>query len=212
MNKKLILILCILFFSSSLLKADEQINKLDDDAVPVLNDEMRKVRNDLEDKIEISNPVDGGIVYYNSGWNDLPKGTSGQYFRQGSSIPEWVTVPFADCTHRQDNTTNNTISGVVIEHGWGFIQGDATANISEAVSFSSAFTNIPVVITNYCGKTAVLPNSLDDFGAPYPGMTQTIPHTITTTGFTMVMSAESGVTSFPVTDYFGYTWIAIGTK
>ncbi len=157
-----------MFFSPILLKADELINKFDEETVPILNDEMRKVRNDLEDKV--------------------------------------------DCAHRQDNTTNNTISGVVIEHGWGFIQGDATSDITEAITFSSAFTNIPVVIVSYCGKTAVLPNSLDDFGTPYPGITTAMPHTITTTGFTVYMSAESGVTSFPNTDYFGYVWWAVGSK
>ena len=212
MNKKLILILCILFFSPILLKADELINKFDEKTVPILNDEMRKVRNDLEDKIEIPNPVNGDIVYYNSGWSSLAKGTNGQYLQQGASIPQWTTTPYADFTHRQDNTTNNTISGVVVEHGWGFIQGDATTAITEAVTFSSAYSNIPVVLVSYCGKTAVLPDSLDDFGTPYQGITTAMPHTITTTGFTVYMSAENGVTSFPNTDYFGYTWIAIGTK
>jgi len=44
--------------------------------------------------IFITSPANGDIIYYNSGWQKLAKGTNGQSLTLVSGLPSWVTCPY----------------------------------------------------------------------------------------------------------------------
>lgn len=109
-------------------------------------------------------------------------------------------------TTRQDNTTNSTETTARILTGWGVITPGVTNVATEAVTFNSAFVNLPIV-TIICGGDNASSTTYGSGGNNLQGAVVSKAHTITTTGFTAYMSAPgnwaAGNTVF-------YQWIAIG--
>ncbi len=124
----------------------------------------------------------------NSAWEAVPTGTK-------------ITVK------RQDNTTNTTPT-CTIQIGWGFIGGDASNNITEAVTFPTAFTDVPIVVINPPGyKASSDPATLDEMTGLFGEVTAKA-QAIATTGFTAVLYTTAG--TFASGTRYGYTWMAIG--
>jgi hypothetical protein len=85
--------------------------------------------------------TNGDILYYNSGWQVLAKGTAGHYLKQGSSIPEWAAAPGSKWTQG--------VFGINYQSGNVGIGGIATATNKLFVSDNSQ--NITVSIGNQNG-------------------------------------------------------------
>ena len=114
---------------------------------------------------------------------------------------------------RQDDTTNAYKNNQVILTGWGYKVGNGTRDLEDAVSFGITFLDVPIVLVSGVLYSTSVPTSLSDliFGNNDRGGIATAgPKSISTTGFTASMAAESTIT-FATTEYYGYTWIAIGT-
>jgi hypothetical protein len=110
---------------------------------------------------------------------------------------------------RQLNTTNDAPTGLTVQFGWGFIQGDSTADINESITFPVAFSSPPVVICSALGKRTSAPTDIDDLDATTASTYGAQMNSITTSGADVYLRVESGST-FNNTHYFGYSWIAIG--
>jgi len=113
---------------------------------------------------------------------------------------------------RQNNTTNTTVGNQLIQVGWGFIQGTANSGVGETVTYPVAFDDVPIVNATAIGYVATsggTPTSQSSFGggsttycdAPTPSASQV-------TVRCMNRDSSNLSTSY----YYGYSWIAIGTK
>lgn len=121
-----------------------------------------------------------------------------------------VTPPkagdLAKLVNRQNDTTNTVVTDQLVQTGWGQIAGTGASYVSEAITFPVAFDSAPIVLVGNIGSKATSQAAnIGDFGVVYGFSTGTI--NVTTTGFTV------GVYGTPASgSYYGYTWIAIGTK
>ena len=114
------------------------------------------------------------------------------------------------CNNRQNNTTNTTVVDQRICQGWGFIQGDgASDNLSEAVTFPITFDSAPIVIISSIGQIGGTPSAIGDFDVVSGVYAQC--YIITTTGFRAAILTRDN-TALSNSQWFGYSWIAIGTK
>lgn len=132
-----------------------------------------------------------------------------------SSITSDMLVEAFAKGRRQDDNSNtisdSTKSGLLIQYGWCQIIGNATRDIRQNITFDTAFSEKPVILT---GNMAALASA---YGTDIAGLTgfdstsnSASPVSHSTTGFTMVLRKESGGT-FSATTYYGASWIAIGT-
>jgi|GEM_PF-4130763 len=111
---------------------------------------------------------------------------------------------------RQDNTTNAYDNNTVILAGWGYIEGNGTKQLTEAVTFGITFSERPIVILHSLGYNSPAPTHVGGFtgygATDFPGTTSP---SITTTGFNAVLT-NLGVNNLAAGSYYGYSWIAIG--
>lgn len=109
---------------------------------------------------------------------------------------------------RQNNTTNTSISGSKIETGWGVITNNTSGNaITESVSFSSVFTDRPIVLIICGGDNA----TLQTYGSGGINLAAGIvaqATDITTSSFLAMMAKRDSTNFAP--GYTFYQWIAIG--
>ena len=109
---------------------------------------------------------------------------------------------------RQNNTTDSDVTAR-IEVGWGFITaagGEVT--LSEAVTFPTAFSVLPIVVASFLGKkTGSDPSTAGDQNSAHAVPTSAKPYTTSTTGFTIHIDTTTG---FTANDRVIYSWIAIG--
>ena len=111
----------------------------------------------------------------------------------------------------QSDTTNTSPTGLTIQHGWGYILGSGGTNKREtkSVTFPVSFSSAPIILCSYTGLSTTLPTDVSDFDSS--GGVGTIRDAnctaTTTTGFTAI-TYDSGNLS---ANYYGFTWIAIGT-
>lgn len=111
---------------------------------------------------------------------------------------------------KQDDTTNSDISGYKVMHGWGYIQGNGTTKIQETVTFPTAFSSAPVVLITHLGFNGSAPTAISDFqsssgsGSLIGAYTEDI----------VAASFQAGLTSSSAnlssSNYWGYSWIALG--
>lgn len=55
--------------------------------------------------VTAASPAQGDILYYNSGWQKLAKGTDGQYLKLASGLPSWAAVSSSGYGFATDPTT-----------------------------------------------------------------------------------------------------------
>lgn len=110
---------------------------------------------------------------------------------------------------RQNNTTNSVIQNARIDTGWGWIQvgGSAVSQVSETVTFQTAFTTLPIVVITYGGDAGNTPPSYGTGGGVVLGAAATKASNITTTNFVATMTASG---TWPPAQTIYYQWIAIG--
>ena len=114
---------------------------------------------------------------------------------------------------RQNDTTNAYNNNSVILTGWGFILGDTTSQMTEAITFGVTFSSAPLIVANGFGsKTGSDPSviaNLTDAANHHAA-----PEVPSTTGFNIRLSRISAdgdaVTGFGNTVRYAYAWIAIG--
>lgn len=98
-----------------------------------------------------------------------------------------------------------------IQRGWGYIQGDGSAHLSETVTLPITYgsTNYIVAITP-CGiKVGSNPSNEGDFGGTDTDAISPQYRVITTSTFSVHLDREAGKTFASGTRY-GYSWIALG--
>ena len=120
----------------------------------------------------------------------------------------------AVAVNRQNNTTDTDVTNQRICSGWGFIQGNNTTNITEAVTLPITYDSAPIVIVSLAGSAGSTPTLITDLtGSGNTGGNATTTATgyaVTTSGFSV--SIGRSVSTLASTAYYGYSWIAIGTK
>lgn len=116
-------------------------------------------------------------------------------------------------TDNSNSITNTTRAGVLIQMGWGQVAGDGTtANITDAVTFQTAYTTILGVSISFLGLKSS-PAATDITGLNLDWTTASTGFninagSITTSGFNAVLHRSSG--TFATTTFYGYSWIAWG--
>lgn len=113
---------------------------------------------------------------------------------------------------RQDDTVNTYANGSVILTGWGYIQGDGSINLEEAVTFGVTFSATPVVIVGPTGYVSSAPSVIGNFNSNFANNGNIWNATFknaNTTSFNVNLRSEVGFV-FGNTNYFGYSWTAIG--
>lgn len=119
---------------------------------------------------------------------------------------------FSKLAKQEDTTNTNPVTDtIVLQYGWGSIQGDDTVDITESVTFPEEFGEAPIVICGVLGRHTSAPSAIGDFTTAQGNPWVASADDITTTGFTVTLVIETGAT-LPSTSYFGYTWLAIGKK
>jgi len=178
--KKLIFLLVAMSLTLNLY-ADEIITGFTDKDLPVLNEELRELRD--KTGLSINGQVSGDITYYNgSDWTRLGAGTSGYILKtQGVGFaPIWLqTLPTAN-GGTGSTAAANAANGVCILNGSAKV---AVANLPTGTAASdvvqldgsaklpavdgSQLTNLPVGYTNNAWSwTYVIPNTGTEAGEP----------------------------------------------
>lgn len=114
---------------------------------------------------------------------------------------------------RQDDTSDAYNANTVVLTGWGYIQGDSTAHLTEAVTFGITFSSAPVVIIGRLGNKTGAPANITELtsapnSATGPIVSAAGAYSITTSGLTVSLGRSTG--TFNNTAYHGYSWIALG--
>jgi len=135
-----------------------------------------------------------------------------------SATPTANTIPVLDASgllpavlpiKRQDNTTNTSTPGARFESGWGAMQfGSTTNQISEAVTFNTAFVGRPIVLISPGGDTGNVPIVYGDGDANVAAHQTAKAVAIRNTGFNAYVTNPAGNYSSGQIVY--YQWIAIG--
>ncbi len=120
-----------------------------------------------------------------------------------------LTVPKVNIV-RQDNTTDAAADRAIVT-GWGYIQGDSSYGLSEAVSFGTSFAEAPVVLVTFLGGANVQPTAIGAFtgiDTESQKVWTVVAANITAAGFDLQISRNAGV--FEPGWFYGYSWVAIG--
>lgn len=120
-----------------------------------------------------------------------------------------IIASFAKCTNRQNNITNTVVDDQLIQTGWGYIQGDINAAIGETLTFPVAFDSAPILMVTSLQKRASIPTNIEDFNT-YEVSVATCRSITSTSAIIIIHKTDGGATGS--TNYYGYSWIAIGTK
>lgn len=128
------------------------------------------------------------------------------------SPPAAAGIPYA--SYRKDDNTNVAVQNQLIQHGWGYIQGNGTNGLNKVIEFPVPFEDDTVnVIITPCGSALTSEGTPTNQSAFTSSAACIADKTgVSKTGFTVLLwgqDASSGLTS---NRYFGFTWIAIGTK
>lgn len=105
-------------------------------------------------------------------------------------------------------------SGQTVEHGWGFIAGNATNNNTKTVTFGTALTTITNLLIGNLGYISGSdPTDITSFNAAETGdIVHRTAYNVTTSGFTAQIQSENGRNLAASTIRYGFSWVAYGTK
>ena len=103
------------------------------------------------------------------------------------------------------NTIASATGTLKVQYGYGQILGSGTANMSETVTFPTAFTTVLGVTVSWIGYKISAATTVTDFTTKVGiGVIEAIP--ITNSGFTM-QATSTGIFGAA---YHGYAWTAWG--
>lgn len=111
---------------------------------------------------------------------------------------------------RQNDTTNTTESTARILTGWGWMQnttGIGAGQLTETVTFGTAFAGIPIVLLTYGGDAGNVAPSYGTGGGVAFGGSHAKASNITATNFSATLTFDG---TLPNNSTVYYQWIAIG--
>ena len=112
---------------------------------------------------------------------------------------------------RQNDATNTAPEGARIETGWGVMAVSTTIGVvQEPVTFSTAFTDRPIVVITYGGDALTASGiAYGNGGNTIEGIITAKAHTITNSSFYAYIGKPGGG-NFGANGYVWYQWMAIG--
>ena len=119
----------------------------------------------------------------------------------------------ATAVDRQNISTDATVSNQRICSGWGYIQGDDSAFVETTKTLPITYDTAPILTVSHIGSDTSTPTDIGDFGSASGVIA--VARLITTNSFRIGFSSPDIGSSSNTLDsakYYGYTWIAIGTK
>ena len=124
----------------------------------------------------------------------------------GAATPEKIAA-----YNRQNDTTNTTTIAPLMQHGWGYIQGDGNQTTIKGVTFPVAFSGKPTVHISMVGaKSGSNPTDIDDTsGNNTERKSKVRSDAISTTSFNAVLH-QGDATSNDSTFRYIFAWTAIG--
>ena len=122
------------------------------------------------------------------------------------SIPKLV--------NRKDYTTDNTVSEQLIQVGWGYIEGSGgTAQITALnVPYPVAYDTgtVPIILISSIGRRSSVPADPSEMNGNSNMLVETnLPDK---DNFNVIMIGRDAATTTAAGTYYGYSWMAIGTK
>lgn len=113
---------------------------------------------------------------------------------------------------RDNDGTASTMSDIMLQHGWGYIEGDTSVEVTETVTFPTAFNSAPIVYISHPGRTGSAPSAITDFTdvAGSGSLVRCATTSITASNF--VARVKSSNANLGSGNFYGYTWLAIGSK
>jgi hypothetical protein len=112
---------------------------------------------------------------------------------------------------KKEVSTDSSVTGLSVQHGWGYIEGDGTSSlITNSITFPTAFSAAPVIICTPLGAdTSGAPTSITEFTTSVNTTISAQVSGVTATDFDLRLNRATG--TYGSGNYFGFTWIAIGT-
>lgn len=134
----------------------------------------------------------------------------------GAVRPHWINSSGTDETiitdasfKRQNSTTNTSPVGTRMETGWVTLTGTGATTVNKAITFSTAFTSVPIVLVSAAGGAlsagASYPDTIDGFADNINAVSTAQ----TTTGFKAWLNRSGGGTISSSQSVF-LAWMAIG--
>lgn len=113
---------------------------------------------------------------------------------------------------RQDIAAESIQENQVIHKGWGYIIGDDSQSITELITFANSFVfdNVPIMVVSHLGLSNSEPTVITDLVISDADPIGIVNHLVSGSQFRIVMERETN--NFLSSRYYGYSWIAIGTK
>ena len=116
----------------------------------------------------------------------------------------------------QENTTDSTVEDVMIQTGWGYIDGAASASITKDVTLATAIDENETfsIIVQCLGLLVGAATKISDFATSNSLATAralVLSSGGNVTGFTVQMSNNDG-SNFTTGRDYGFSWIVIGRK
>lgn len=152
-------------------------------------------------------------------WNLI--GSNDASFNNGNGFEDGILVTrhYADSsitgakiasyrTKRKNNGSAIAETAARIETGWEVVQPGATSQGSKAVTFQTAFTNVPIIFTDMGGDQTSGTQALGNGSNTIQGRVVTKHVDDTVNGFTLRFYADA---AWAAGNNVYLTWIAIGT-
>lgn len=144
-------------------------------------------------------------------WNKLWANDAA--FNDGTGIADSAIVGSKIATYRVPTravSTNTTMTTAIFQAGWDFVNANAVASTTKAVTFPNAFTTITNIEFGVIGaRTSSDPVAITDFNVAIGGEQITVSTgTLSTSSVTVQMTKS---TNFSSGTRYGFWWRATGT-
>ena len=110
-------------------------------------------------------------------------------------------------TDNSNSITNTTQAGVITQYGWGQIVGNGTTELTDTVTFPTAFTTILGFMVTQIGAKGGVASSITDLSSAAGAGSIARVGGITNSSVPVYLNRTS---AYAGTAYYGYTWIAWG--
>ena len=113
--------------------------------------------------------------------------------------------------NRQDDTTNSVVSEQLIQFGWGQVQGNNTTIVSDSLTFPVAYDSPPILVASTTGYKNTTPATAITQFSSDAGF-YAVSNVDSESAATITLLHRDAASTLGNSAYYGYTWIAIGTK
>lgn len=147
-------------------------------------------------------------------------GANGTYLTKSSATSTYANAQTTENLYlRKSSATftssagagNIQIGKLLIQWGWGSIQGDNSRDINATVTYPTAYAATPHVIAGKLGYRTGAPTLISDLDSAGGYEICYWASDITTTNFRIDMEVDVDYGVLGTNTYEGYSWIAIGT-